>query len=95
MNYIYMYININNVDTVVTQDIEREAELDRLMPHAPVRKTKQKRGIYALVTCCKLIHIIYNSLCMQTMTQCVMCLLVYICTIVLCIHMYQCQGIRV
>ena len=46
MNYIYMYININNVDTVVTQDIEREAELDRLMLHAPVRKTKQKRGIY-------------------------------------------------
>ena len=48
MNYIYMYININNVDTVVTQDIEREAELDRLMLHAPVRKTKQKRGIYGM-----------------------------------------------
>ena len=43
-----MYININNVDTVVTQDIEREAELDRLMLHAPVRKTKQKRGIYGM-----------------------------------------------
>ena len=48
MNYIYMYININNVDTVVTQDIEREAELDRLMLHAPERKTKQKRGIYGM-----------------------------------------------
>ena len=48
MNYIYMYININNVDTVVTQDIEREGELDRLMLHAPVRKTKQKRGIYGM-----------------------------------------------
>ena len=48
--YIYVYQYQHNVDIFVTQDIEREAELaiDRLMLHAPVRKTKQKRGIYGM-----------------------------------------------
>ena len=46
--YIYISIYQQCVDIFVTQDIEREAELaiDRLMLHAPVQKTKQKRGIY-------------------------------------------------
>ena len=93
--YIYISIYQQCVDIFVTQDIEREAELaiDRLMLHAPVRKTKQKRGIYEYPGHMLIYrYTLYTIHCVANNdTMCVMCLLVvivHICTIVLCVHMY-------
>ena len=98
MNFIFIYQYINNVLTSLSPRIEREAELaiaiDRLMLlHAPVQKNKQKRGIYEYPGHMLIYrYTLYTIHCVANNdTMCVMCLLVvivHICTIVLCVHMY-------